>query len=77
MRLAVLAAAVCVAATSALAQPLPAPASYPPVTGEKGVVTTHALSMELADRIITPSPCPMPRSSSACATWFAFALASP
>ena len=51
MRLAVLAATASVIATSALAQPLPAPASYPPVTGEKGVVTTHALSMELADRI--------------------------
>ena len=38
-------------AMPALAQPLPAPASYPPVAGEKGVVTTHALSMELADRI--------------------------
>ena len=38
-------------ATPAFAQPLPAPASYPPVTGEKGVVTTHALSLELADRI--------------------------
>lgn len=38
-------------ATSALAQPLPAQASYPPVTGAKGVVQTHALSMELADRI--------------------------
>ncbi len=38
-------------ATSALAQPLPAPASYPPVTGDKGVIGTHALSMDLADRI--------------------------
>jgi uncharacterized protein GlcG (DUF336 family) len=38
-------------ATPALAQPLPAPASYPPVTGEKGVVVTHALSLELADKI--------------------------
>ena len=38
-------------ATPALAQPLPAPASYPPVTGERGVVTTHALSLELADKI--------------------------
>ena len=37
--------------TPALAQPLPAPASYPPVTGERGVVTTHALSLELADKI--------------------------
>jgi len=38
-------------ATPAISQPLPSPASYPPVTGEKGVVTTHALSMELADKI--------------------------
>jgi uncharacterized protein GlcG (DUF336 family) len=38
-------------AAPAFAQPLPAPASYPPVTGEKGVVTTHALSLELADKI--------------------------
>ena len=51
MRLAAIAATLSVAATSALAQPLPAPASYPPVTGEKGVITTHALSMEMADRI--------------------------
>ena len=50
MRLAA-ALAVLFAAAPALAQPLPAPASYPPVTGEKGVVTTHALSMELADKI--------------------------
>ena len=38
-------------AGSALAQPLPAPASYPLVIGEKGVVTTHALSMQIADEI--------------------------
>src|SRR3954471_13413444 len=50
MRLAAIATTACIAAP-ALAQPLPAPASYPPVTGEKGVVTTHALSMELADKI--------------------------
>jgi len=35
----------------AMAQPLPAPASYPPVTGEKGVVTTHELSLDMAERI--------------------------
>ena len=55
MRLAVVAVSLALATpvlvTSAWAQPLPAPASYPPVTGERGVVTTHALSMELADRI--------------------------
>jgi uncharacterized protein GlcG (DUF336 family) len=38
-------------AAPAFAQPLPAPASYPPVTGEKGVVVTHALSLDLADKI--------------------------
>jgi uncharacterized protein GlcG (DUF336 family) len=38
-------------AAPAFAQPLPAPTSYPPVTGEKGVVTTHALSLDLADKI--------------------------
>ena len=51
MRAAIFAVAVSLAVVPALAQPLPAPASYPPVTGEKGVVTTHALSMELADKI--------------------------
>ncbi|MDB5740329.1 MAG: hypothetical protein JWP16_1369 [Alphaproteobacteria bacterium] len=35
----------------AFAQPLPAPASYPPVTGERGVIVAHALSLELADKI--------------------------
>ena len=50
MRLAASIIAVALA-TPALAQPLPAPASYPPVTAEKGVVTTHALSLELADKI--------------------------
>jgi uncharacterized protein GlcG (DUF336 family) len=39
------------AAAPALAQPLPAPASFPPVTGEKGVVTTHELSLDLAEKI--------------------------
>lgn len=38
-------------AAPAFAQPLPAPASYPPVTGDKGVVVTHALSLDLADKI--------------------------
>ena len=51
MRNIALVLAAALAATSASAQPLPAPASYPPVTGAKGVVATHALSMELADRI--------------------------
>jgi len=35
----------------ARAQPLPAPASYPPVVGEKGVVTTHELSLDMAEKI--------------------------
>jgi uncharacterized protein GlcG (DUF336 family) len=51
MRLAASIALSLVLAAPAFAQPLPAPASYPPVTGEKGVVSTHALSLELADRI--------------------------
>jgi uncharacterized protein GlcG (DUF336 family) len=38
-------------AAPAFAQPLPAPASYPPVTGDKGVVVTHALSLDMADKI--------------------------
>src|SRR5471032_2733342 len=51
MRLIFAAAAASLFATSALAQPFPAPASYPPVVGERGVVTTHALSMAIADEI--------------------------
>ncbi len=54
MRL-VFAAAASLVATSlvsgALAQPLPAPASYPPVVGAKGVVATHTLSLAMADQI--------------------------
>src|SRR5215475_7586771 len=50
MRLAALVLATSLA-TPALAQPLPAPASYPPVVGEKGVVTTHELSLDLAEKI--------------------------
>ena len=38
-------------AVPAFAQPLPAPASYPPVTGDKGVITTHELSLDLAEKI--------------------------
>src|SRR3569623_91160 len=51
MRLFVLAIVASCLAGSALAQPLPAPASYPPVVGEKGVVTTHELSLDMAERI--------------------------
>ncbi len=39
------------AATPVLAQPLPASASYPPDGGEKGVITTHELSIDMAERI--------------------------
>ena len=51
MRLAAFAIAASFVATSALAQPLPAPASYPPVMGEKGVVTTHEISLDMAEKI--------------------------
>src|SRR6185312_9463674 len=40
-----------VLAGSSLAQPLPAPASYPPVVGEKGVVSTHEISLDMAEKI--------------------------
>lgn len=45
--------ALILAATTlpALAQPLPAPASYPPVTGAKGVVATHEMSLDMAEEI--------------------------
>ncbi|HEY1876724.1 MAG TPA: heme-binding protein [Rhizomicrobium sp.] len=51
MRLAATAIAGSFAATTALAQPLPVPASYPPVVGEKGVVTTHEISLDMAEKI--------------------------
>ncbi len=55
MRLAFVLAAMLIAApvfsASSWAQPLPAPASYPPVVGEKGVVTTHEISLDLAEKI--------------------------
>ena len=35
----------------AMAQPLPEPASYPPVVGEKGVVATHEISLDMAEKI--------------------------
>src|SRR5580692_207129 len=44
-----------VLAAPALAQPLPVPASYPPVVGEKGVVTTHELSLDMAEKIARAS----------------------
>jgi uncharacterized protein GlcG (DUF336 family) len=39
------------AATPVLAQPLSAPTSYPPVVGEKGVVTAHEVSLDMAEKI--------------------------
>jgi uncharacterized protein GlcG (DUF336 family) len=51
MRLAVFAIATSLAVAPALAQPLPTPASYPPVVGEKGVVTTQEISLDIAERI--------------------------
>jgi uncharacterized protein GlcG (DUF336 family) len=51
MRLVAITIAASLTALSASAQPLPAPASFPPVTGEKGVVTTHELSLDLAEKI--------------------------
>jgi len=51
MRNTVLILAAALTVTPALAQPLLAPASYPPVTGASGVISTHALSIEMADKI--------------------------
>ena len=56
MRLAaVTTAASLLAVSGARAQPLPEPASYPPVVGEKGVVTTHELSLDMAEKIARAS----------------------
>ena len=47
-------AAVCAViglAAPAPAQPLPAPASYPPVVAAKGLITTHELSLDMAEKI--------------------------
>ena len=51
MRLAAAIAALSLAAAPALAQPLPAPASYPPVMGAKGVIATHEISLDMAEKI--------------------------
>jgi uncharacterized protein GlcG (DUF336 family) len=51
MRLVAATLAASILAASALAQPLPVPASYPPVVGEKGVVTTHEVSLDMAEKI--------------------------
>jgi uncharacterized protein GlcG (DUF336 family) len=56
MRLACFTAAALLAfANASSAQPAPAPASYPPVVGEKGVVTTHELSLDMAEKIARAS----------------------
>jgi uncharacterized protein GlcG (DUF336 family) len=51
MRIIGLVLAASFAAAPVLAQPLPAPASFPPVTGEKGVVTAHEVSLDMAEKI--------------------------
>ena len=51
MRVAASIAALSLAALPALAQPLPAPASYPPVTGARGVIATHEMSLDMAEKI--------------------------
>jgi uncharacterized protein GlcG (DUF336 family) len=51
MRLVAFAIAASFVATTAWAQPLPSPTSYPPVTGDKGVVTTHEISLDMAEKI--------------------------
>jgi uncharacterized protein GlcG (DUF336 family) len=51
MRLAASIAAFSLAAFPAFAQPLPAPASYPPITGAKGVIATHEMSLDMAEKI--------------------------
>jgi uncharacterized protein GlcG (DUF336 family) len=50
-RIALLASAVLFAALPAVSQPLPSPASYPPVVGATGVITTHELSLDMAEKI--------------------------
>jgi uncharacterized protein GlcG (DUF336 family) len=51
MRPAIPALAACLVASSVLAQPLPTPATFPPVAGARGVVTTHEMSLDMAERI--------------------------
>src|SRR3569833_2896931 len=51
MRIPSLANAASIVVTSAFAQPLPEPASYPPVVGEIGVVATHEVSLDMAEKI--------------------------
>ena len=35
-----------------VAQPLPAPATYPPIAPEKGLITAHQLSLDMAEKIV-------------------------
>ncbi|MBN9587647.1 MAG: hypothetical protein BGN85_13965 [Alphaproteobacteria bacterium 64-11] len=51
MRIAILSLAAAVLCMPAVAQPLPEPSSYPPVVGARGVITTHELSLDMAERI--------------------------
>jgi uncharacterized protein GlcG (DUF336 family) len=55
MRPVILLSAALLALTPAFAQPLPAPASYPPITASKGVLSTHELSLDLAEKIARAS----------------------
>ena len=50
-RFATIAFATLFVAAPSLGQPLPAPASYPPVVGATGLLTTHELSLEMAETI--------------------------
>ena len=51
MRLAGAIIVLSLSALPALAQPLPSPASYPPVTGARGVIATHEMSLDMAEKI--------------------------
>ena len=51
MRPAVVLTALVLTAATAFAQPLPAPASYPPITGAKGIIATHEMSLDMAEKI--------------------------
>jgi uncharacterized protein GlcG (DUF336 family) len=51
MRIAAVILATSLMTVPVLAQPLPTPASFPPVVGEKGVITSHELSLDMAEKI--------------------------
>jgi uncharacterized protein GlcG (DUF336 family) len=51
MRLAAATTVLVLAIMPAFAQPLPAPASYPPVTGARGVIATHEMSLDMAEKV--------------------------